>query len=335
MEIKNFIGIDVSKNTLDISIVVEGKVLSHQCIGNNTKEIRGKVSKMLKQNNASFSDTIFCMEHTGIYNNPLVKWLSTNSGKIWIESGIQISRSMGMVRGKNDKVDSQRIALYAYSNQHKMTLKKLPRLVIEKITSLLSQRLRYMKSKKQLSVPVIEQQEFMDKEIVKHMHRSTLKVIKVLDEQIQAVEKSILELIHSDENLKKLYKLINSVDGIGFVTAAYVITTTNEFLSITEAKKYACYSGVVPFEYSSGVSIKGRNRVSHMANKHMKQLFHMASMSAIQSNEELKQYYQRKVAEGKNKMSVINAVRNKLVLRIFSCVKNERMFEKKYQYSLV
>ena len=68
-----------------------------------------------------------------------------------------------------------------------------------------------------------------------------------------------------------------------------------------------------------------------MANKKVKTLLHMAALVAIQYNDELRLYYERKVnIEKKNKMSVINAVRNKLVQRIFSCVNQNRMYEKNY-----
>ncbi|WP_027420416.1 transposase, partial [Crocinitomix catalasitica] len=104
---------------------------------------------------------------------------------------------------------------------------------------------------------------------------------------------------------------------------------------IKEAKKYACYSGVVPFDYSSGTSVNKRSRVSPMANKSIKTILHMAAMSAIQCEGDLKHYYLRKVAEGKNKMSVLNAVRNKLILRIFSCVNQNRIYQKKFKLNLV
>jgi len=93
-------------------------------------------------------------------------------------------------------------------------------------------------------------------------------------------------------------------------------------------------SGVAPFKHQSGSSIRGRTRVSKLANMTMKTLFSLGATSAIQHSPEIKQYYQRKLAEGKKPMSVINAVRNKLITRIFACVNQERKYEKNYQYTL-
>ncbi|RZK16725.1 MAG: IS110 family transposase, partial [Flavobacterium sp.] len=110
--------------------------------------------------------------------------------------------------------------------------------------------------------------------------------------------------------------------------------SSNEFKDITDPRKFACYSGVAPFEHRSGSSVRGKSRVSSLGNKAVKSLLHLAAMAAIGCNEELKDYYQRKVAEGKNKMLVLNAVRNKLIHRIFACVNQNRKYEKIYQHAI-
>ena len=121
---------------------------------------------------------------------------------------------------------------------------------------------------------------------------------------------------------------------MGKVTAVQIIVDTNEFKDIREGKKYACHSGVVPFEHRSGSSVHLRSRVSHLANKCTKTLLHMAALSAIRMAGEIKEYYQRKVAEGKNKMSVMSSIRNKLILRVFACVRNNRVYQKNYVHTL-
>jgi hypothetical protein len=62
----------------------------------------------------------------------------------------------------------------------------------------------------------------------------------------------------------------------------------------------------------------------------LKKLLHLCAMSAIQNDPEMKAYFERKVAEGKNKMSVINAVRNKLIHRVFAVIRDERNYEDNY-----
>lgn len=335
MQIKHFIGIDVSKDTLDLSVVVQGKCLQHLCIKNRTVEIKSAINKIMKSFGASVDDTIFCMEHTGMYNLPLVKYLQSHQSKMWLESGIHIRKTLGLVRGKNDKVDSIRIAMYSYMNRHQIKLWQAPRKLIERISALLSQRSRLSKAKKQIKTANLEQRLFLDKEIMKSLNKYTYKTVFVINTQIEAIENEILMLIKEDEKLNRMYQIITSVHGIGFVTAVYILVTTNEFININNPKKYACYSGVVPFEHSSGSSVRGKTRVSQMANKNIKSLLHLAALSTIRKQGELHEYYNRKVAEGKNKMSVLNAIRNKLVLRIFACVNQNREYEKNYCNKLV
>ena len=81
MQIKHFIGIDVSKDTLDLSIVVQGKCLQHLCIKNRAMEIKSAINKIMKSFVATVDDTIFCMEHTGMYNLPLVKYLQSQQSQ--------------------------------------------------------------------------------------------------------------------------------------------------------------------------------------------------------------------------------------------------------------
>lgn len=336
MQIKNFIGIDVSKNTLDISLVNnEGKVIDYQRTGNNVKEIKTVFSRLMKQYKTNYEESLFCMEYTGIYNLPLIKWLQKQQAKIWMESGSQISKSLGMARGKNDKIDSQRIAMYSFTNRHKIKLWRAPREVINKLSTLLGQRARFIKAKKQLTIPVEEQKLYLDKETIKSINEHNAKPVAALIKAIESIEKQLLEIIKKDENLQRIYSITTSVNGVGMVTAIHIIITTNEFLNITDAKKYACYSGVAPFEHRSGISIRGKNRVSHMANKRVKTVLHLAALAAIKTEGDIKNYYNRKVQEGKNKMSVLNAVRNKIIHRIFACIKQNRMFENIYLHSLV
>lgn len=336
MQITQFVGIDVSKATLDICLVDHQGVTVHQHrIDNTVKAIKICLTQLLRKHQASFTDTVFCMEHTGIYTLPLLKWLYSQQAHIWIESGTQIRKSLGAVRGKNDKADSERIAQYAFTHIRKMKAWQAPRPLLQQIAAILSQRERLVNARKQMQTAATEQVGFVDKAIIKLLKKRNDTVIKVLTSQINDAEKQLLALLKEDEKLLGYYKIITSVDGIGMITALYILVTTNEFITISEAKKYACYAGVVPFEHSSGTSIRTKNRVSHMANKTVKALLHMGAIANIRMNGELRLYYDRKVQEGKNKMAVLNAIRNKLILRIFACIQRMQPYQKNYSFHLV
>lgn len=96
-----------------------------------------------------------------------------------------------------------------------------------------------------------------------------------------------------------------------------------------DVRKLTCYCGVVPYEYSSGTSVRGKTKVHYLANKKLKCNLHMASLTAIKLGIDLKAYYERKVTEGKNKMSVLNAVANKLLARVITVVNKQREYVKR------
>lgn len=331
MEIRYYFGIDISKETLDITILNEtGNILLYKRIRNSTKDILAFFTSLKKEMGFELKLALICMEYTGIYNLPMVNYLSDNKASIWMESGTQIKRSMGVIRGKDDKVDSARIATYAYDNRHKMKLWSAPRDVISKISDLIGYRALLIKQKKALEVSYKEKSLFKPKAWMKTIISSSSKLVKDYNIQIKQIESEILCLIKNDQKLHHLYSLITSVKGVGLVTAAHILVATNEFINISDPKKFGCYCGVVPFKHTSGTSIRGKERVSHMANKPLKTLLHLCAISAIKIKGELRDYYLRKVATGKNKMLVVNAVRNKIVLRIFACVNNNRRYENNY-----
>lgn len=335
MEINHFIGVDVSKRTLDFSLAQLGKVVYHLRVSNSNAGILSFIKEIKKNFNVNLPCTIFCMEHNGIYNNILLSFLKKLKTNVWVESALQIKQSQGMMRGKSDKVDSGRIAMYAYRYQENYIPWNPPREVIIKIKQLLAIRSRVVEAIKQLSTPIGKDAEiFFAKGDLKLSRKCCDCSIKAMKKDVRSIEKQIKDLIQSDEHLNNLLTIITSVDGIGLMIATTIIVTTNEFKNFSCAKKFACYSGVVPFEHSSGSSIKKRPRVSHLANKTVKRMIHLATLTGIRKNGEFRDYYERKKAEGKHTMSVLNAIRNKLILRIFACVRDNRLFEKKHQILL-
>lgn len=331
-KLTNFIGIDISKNTLDFALVIDGRVVFYEQIGNTKKAIQALLGSLKKKHDLIIEDTVFCMEYTGIYGNRLINYLSSIGAVIWVESGTHMKRSLGLTRGKNDMLDSQRIADFAFTHAHKMKPFELPRKQIQQLKILSTERKMLLKCKKQKATAINEQILFVDKDLLKQSISRSKQLIKQYDQQLESIESQMNQIIKDDNELSRLYKIVTSVDGIGFVSAIEIIVTTQEFIKISEPKKYACYGGVAPFEHSSGTSVRGRSRVSQMANKEVKTTLHMAALSAITMKGELRDYYLRKVEQGKNKMSIINAVRNKLIQRVFACVKENRLYQKEYEF---
>ena len=334
MEFTYFIGIDVSKNELDFAVMKGKDLLFHREIANNPQSIKAFLKELTKMPGFTLQATVFCMEHTGIYNNHILACLHKSKANICMEAASQIKSSLGNIRGKNDKVDSIRIAEYAYKCREEIRLWQPKREVVQRLAHLASTRSRMLEAQSALGTTLREKAGFVQKAIVKENMKMCQKTLKAIEEDLEKIEDAIKNIVEADPELKRLFCLVTSVTGIGMVTATQIIITTNEFRDIKDPKKFACYSGVAPFMRESG-QYKGRAKVSHMANKKVKKLLHMSAISAIQYSTDLKKFYERKVIEEKkNKMSVINAVRNKLILRIFACVNQNRKYDKTYANSL-
>jgi len=325
MKFKNIIGIDIGKETIELTVLENGEKKLHLQIENTMK----KLNTFFKSLKLEWKDSLFCMEHTGIYNHHLLEVLHQSQANVWLENAIQIKRSIGLTRGKSDKLDAMRIAQYAYLHQERAKLWQPERKVIECLKLLIAQRSRLIKAKKLLQAPLNEGKGFITKDDTKILKQASNTSLKAIQKDLKAVTEKLKQTIESDSRLNELFNYVTSVSNIGTIIGAAVIASTNEFKKISVAKKFACHCGIAPFEYSSGKSIRGKTRVSHMADKDMKTLLHLAALSAASRPGELRDYFERKVAEGKNKMLVLNAIRNKLILRIFACVNNTRKYIKK------
>ena len=334
MDIRYFIGVDISKDTLDWA-VFDGKaiVLQTQSV-NSEVGIKAAIKLIKALPEFKVAESVCCMEHTGIYNAHLLTYLRKISLPIWLENSLQIKKSGGLQRGKNDAIDAQRIAEYASRFRDQMRLWQPPRPVLQKLAALSALRQRFLLVRQQLQQPITEQEGFVDAGLQKQLVKNCQVSLNAINADLESVNKQIDDLIQADERLKELFAWITSVPGVGPATATEVIVATNEFKAISDPKKLACHAGVAPFEYKSGSSVRGKTRVNQHARLRLKSLFHLGTMSAIRMKGELQDYYQRKVGEGKNKMSALNAVRNKLIHRVCSVVHRRQKYDKNYTPAL-
>lgn len=332
MDFDLIMGIDISKKTLDLCLYSTDAVPVYHTIGNDFKAIdhyfKKHLTGLINQKNI-----LFVMEHTGIYNNNIVAYLEKKRMSIWQCNSIEIIRSGGMQRGKSDKIDALRIAKYAMRNIDKYSPHIPVREELTQIKRLFAVRRNLVKSRKQIKA-LCQDYDFLSPNLISVEKRSVNKAIEVLGEQIDSIEEEIKLRVLNDPYIGRLYLIITSIRGISFVTAVKIIIATNEFKKITSAKALACHCGVAPFQHTSGTSLNGLTKVSQMADKELKKLLHLGAVSAIAHPGELREYYLRKVDQGKHKMKVINNVRNKLIHRVYACVKNNRIYQKNYNNNL-
>jgi transposase len=314
---KEIIGIDVSKLTLDVFI---HSVKHHYVVSNDPKGFSKLLQVIWKKLPNKKECLFFCFEDTGKYSLPLCIFLNGEKLNFAMVPGLEIKRSMGMVRGKSDKKDASVIALYAWRKRDEIKSTVFPAGSIVLMKQLLSLRNKLVKHKRGYQTGMTDVHDYFKAGDSKFYLEVNKRVIKSLNVEIANIEKEIGALIKSDPKTLNNYKMLLTVPGIGKIIASYLIAYTHNFTKFENARKFCCYCGIAPFEKSSGTSLNGRTKVNPLANKMIKALLNMGAMSAIR-NPEFKSYYSHRVAKGYNKMSTLNIVRNKIVFRAFSVVK--------------
>jgi len=330
MEVKETIGIDISKLDFDVRIHCN-QMYAHFV---NSNSGFGKMVKWVYKNSPFSKDNIlFVFEHTGLYSYRLSVFLSENNIPFIMVPGLAIKRSLGITRGKDDKMDATKIALYGYRLKDEIIPDKIPSNKIMALKSLLSLRERLVKQRAGYKTSLREQKRVLIKKDNKVLLGAQEKMVIYFSKQINKVEKEMASIIKEDKELNEIYDLIVTVKGVGPQTALFLIVYTNAFTKFKNARKLASYCGIAPFPNSSGTSTRGRTKVSHLANKRIKSLLDLCAKSSIQFNPEMKRYYEKRVEKGKNKMSTINIVRNKILARIFAVVKRRTPYVNFMKYA--
>jgi len=317
MKISDVIGIDVSKLTIDM--VAHGNQ-KHGLFENSDKGFKDMCKCALENSRACKDETMFVFEHTGLYSHNLGIYLDGQGIAFNIVPGLEIKRSLGITRGKNDKVDAKKIAKYGYRLRDEMEPCGLPSEDLEKLKRLLALRDRLVKQNASYKASLKEMKSVFVQSGNKVLFGIQEKMIKYLGKQIDAIEKEMGDIVKSNIKLKGQYDLITSIKSIGPQTALSMIVYTDGFTKFKNWRQFASYCGTAPFPYSSGTSIKGRDKVSHLANKKLKSLLDNCAKVALIYNAEMKLYYEKRVSEGKNTKSTRNIIRNKLLARIFAVV---------------
>jgi len=330
MKIREIIGIDMSKLDFHACIHTTQVFASFE---NSTKGFKALLKWVAKNSPHKPSQTLFVLEHTGRYSHNISYHFSANEIEFALVPGLEIKRSLGITRGKDDKIDAAKIALYGYRLRDEIKPTKLPGKQLDKLKRLLTLRDRMVRQRAGYKASLKEDRHVFCEEEAREIIEHQEDIIKVLSAKISRIEKQMGEIIKANKKLNKLFKLLTSIKGVGEVTARYTIVYTAAFTKFATWRKFASYCGVAPFPHRSGTSVKGRNKVSNLANKKIKSLLTMCVGSAIQSNPEMKAYYERRLKEGKSEMSTQNIIRNKLLARMFAVVKRGTPYVNTMKYA--
>ena len=328
MNKKWFIGIDVSKKTLDASVFVAGEVINkfpHVQMGNDKKGFK-ELLKWAKEQGVKPKNTLFGLEFTGYYSDALEQFLTGKQLSYTMLPTTVVKHYQRGQHDKNDKIDSAKIAdyLFRFNGTECIKLRVLP--------SKAMQELKELKCKRKF---LVQQRVACECRLQVAKSKSEEKdlqdIIDLYDKKIEKVEKEILNVVTSDEEIYTTYKLLNSIPGIGFVNAINTIANTQNFTAFETARQYAKYVAVAPSEHSSGTSVHWRRRPSPHADLQAKADLSMAALHAIELSREMRQLYERKLGnKPKDKdmqKKALNAVKFKLIREMFSVARQARNFE--------
>ncbi|MCQ2078353.1 MAG: IS110 family transposase [Bacteroidaceae bacterium] len=328
-----FIGIDVSKEKLNFCFRNSDAIVYEDETPNIVSNIKKLIKNELKKLNADKEDILICAEYTGRYIYPLVCACRDLEVFLWMEDPTRIKNSFGVTRGKNDTVDARRIAEYSYRFNDKAVAYNVKDKTIASLKELLSNRDQLLSDKVKYQTQLNDQKNYMDKSDYKRKSVLWEKVIETLQKMIDEIEGEMENIIGSDENIKHQMDLLTSIDGVGKKLAINMIVITEGFSRFQNARQFNCYAGLAPFQYTSGKSIHSKSKVSQRANKHIKALLHLCAVSAgtHMLSSEYKDYYERRRAEGKHPMCILNVIRAKIVARMFSVIKRDAPYSKEYK----
>jgi len=321
MKKMHIIGVDVSKSKLDYhcyghSVTPEPVINSLKGYRQLQKWIKLKVSREKEE-------VLIVMEYTGIYTYNIERFLEQQGWKYVKRPALDIKRSVGMQRGKSDKADARMISKYGWMNRDILKPMKPTSDKLVELQQLMAYRDKLVADKASHQARLKELEEQMGDKLGDKISQSAKYIMEVLAVEISELEKAIKECLATDEVLQTNYNLLVSIRGIGFVSAVAIVIATENFTRFNDHRKFACYCGVAPFTHTSGSSIRGKTRVSHLANKKIKSLLTLAAFTAVRYDADLKAKYEQKRKEGKPLMSVINIIRAKLIERIFTVINRQ------------
>lgn len=328
MNKKVFVGIDVSKMTFDAVIYRVGARSAadceHRTFRNDQTGFNELYGWMTVGQGRRAGSVAAGLENTGIYSYELRLFLEGKKIDHSVYNTLALSREMGIVRGKDDRVDAFRIALHTYLHRDMPRYARLSGGTVQRLRDLCSERARLVRQRAANKAFAADRRgRGQSAAAVARAER----LVSALDAAVAEVEQEMRQAVEADSSVSANYALLTSIPGVGMANALAVIVSTDNFNAFTDPRKYACHAGIAPFARTSGTSVRGRTGVSRFANRQLKALLTQAARSAVVHDREMRAYAERKCSEGKHYGTVLNAVKFKLVGRMFAVVRRQSPYE--------
>lgn len=315
---QHFIGCDVSKSTLDFSLHVPGVKpgeFPHITVSNDKagfKELAGWFRKLGLRR----AEAVVGMEHTGVYGVEIGKWLYSKAITFVMLHPLEVRGFCGRGRAKTDKADSALIAEHTRTNRERLEPSSPEPAEIGTLRQMRVARRGLVKSRAAL---LCQKASLTDAVALKVLEGA----ISALAKKIRSLEKEMERYISCCPGIDKNYRLLLTIRGVGPVNALALIVATANFTRFQNARQYAKFASVAPLPCRSGSSIDRGCHVSPMGHSQLKAELTQCAKSAMAHDREIRAYYLRKKAQGKPDGVIYNAIKFKLICRMFAVVRRQ------------
>lgn len=326
---KYFIGVDVSSEIFTVSVGTQPWRLSRapESFENSADGFKN-FFEWLQKHSSTADNSVVCMEATGVYCQPLAYFLVAQKYSVAVEPPLKVKRAFPTHGHKNDITDSQNLAEYASRFFDELHLWQPPDRVLKQVKTLLTSREQltknltgYRNALKTLRREVVRTP--MAEKIYEDLMGELRSLIGKIDEEIR-------ELMRKHPFFNPMFNLLLSIPGVGLQLAAYIVLITQRGNREPKAREIAAYIGICPYEHSSGRSVYRRPHSKKNGSGEIRKLMYLSSLSLRTHENSFKEYFMRKVLEGKPKKLVINNIANKLLRIICGVLKSGRPYIPRY-----
>jgi transposase len=313
-----FLGVDVSKNTLDAALIGQSTKPRHKVFSNNAA---GHSELLFWLTQHSVDAVHACLEATGTWATDAALALHAAGHRVSLVNPAQIhafGRS-GLKRTKTDKADALLIARFCEMHQPPPWTPLSPQL--QQLQGLI-RRLEHLGE-----MLTMEKNRLASGGVCGAVEQSITEHMTYLEELMEKTRRHIKEHIDDDPDLKNNAKLLESIPGIGAATAALLLAELGDMTQFSSARQVAAFAGVVPRLRESGTSVRGRARLSKVGSSRLRKSLYYPAVTALRFNPLIKSFGLRLSAQGKSKMLIIGAAMRKLLHIAYGVLKSQRPFD--------
>jgi transposase len=302
-----FVGIDVSKGSLDYAVSNESQVNQ---VGNDRKGIAKLVAEMRRN-----SPSLIVVEATGGYEQAVVDGLFEAGlpvARVSPQRVHQYARARGIL-AKTDQIDAGNLAEYGEHIRPRLYVAKDKE--VEHLSALLTRR-------KQLIEMIMAEKNRL-RTACEAVKSSLQTVIACLGEELKRLDQEVDSFMDGHEKLQEREQLLRSARSIGPVTAATLLAELPE-LGELDRKQIAALVGVAPMNQDSGR--RRGYRKTKGGRPDVRRTLYMATLTGIRYNPVIKANYERLVGRGKEKKVAITACMRKFLIILNAMMRDQKPF---------